>query len=80
MPNPLYNSMMQNHGQGNMMSEFAAFRQNPVGYLMQKKINIPQEYMNNPRDAVQYLLNSGKMSQDQFSRLSQMAQQMGIRF
>lgn len=36
-------------------------------------------FQNDPRGAVQYMLNNGQMSQAQFNRLSQMAQMMGIR-
>ena len=63
-----------------IMKQFGQFRQNPMQFLLQKNINIPQEYMNDPHGAVQYLMNSGRMSQDQFNRLSQMAQQMGVKF
>ena len=77
MPNPLYNSLMNTRP--SIMSEFNSFRQNPMYYLFQKRINIPQEYLSNPRDAVQYLMNNGRMTQEQFNRLSQMAQQMGMR-
>ena len=76
MPNNLYNQM---HPQNTMMQQFQSFQQNPIQYLMNKKINIPQELQNDPHAAVQYLMNNGKMSQEQFNRLSQIAQNMGIR-
>lgn len=66
------NAMNQN----NMNGMFKTFRQNPMQFLMQRKINIPQEFSNNPEGAVQYLLNSGAMSQDTYNRLQQMATQM----
>ena len=49
MPNSLFNSSQSN----NIMGEYNRFQQNPMQYLMDKKINIPQEYMNNPQQAVQ---------------------------
>lgn len=75
--NPLYQSLNQNNN--GMLQQFQMFQQNPMQFLMQRNIQIPQQYMNNPRDAIQYLLNSGRMSQANFNQLSQMASQMGIR-
>lgn len=76
MANPLYNEQMQNGFQ----SQFSSFMSNPMGYLMQHKINIPQQYQNDPQGAVQYLLNSGAMSQEQLNGIIQRAQQMGYKF
>jgi len=75
MSNPLYNSLNNN----GIMSQFQTFQQNPMQFLMSRNINIPQQYLNNPKDAIQYLLNSGKMTQANFNQLSQMASQMGIK-
>jgi len=74
MPNDLFNSMQQN----NIMGEYGRFRQNPTKFLMDRQINIPQEYMNNPEQAVQYLLNSGKMSQGIFDQIKQKARMFGF--
>ena len=71
MVNPLFNEQMQ--------KGFGSFMNNPMQFLMKNKINIPQEYMNNPHQAVQYLLNNGQMTQDQLNHLTQMAQKMGIK-
>lgn len=57
--NPLYNEM-QNNQPGNMLQRFQQFRQNFKG---------------NPQEQVQQLLNSGKVSQEQYNRAVQMAQQ-----
>lgn len=62
MQNPMYNS----------------FRQNPLNFLLQRKINLPQEYANNPQGAVQYLMNTGQMSQTTFESLRGKAAQMGV--
>lgn len=59
--NPLYNDM--NHGtpQGNnMLQRFQQFRQN---------------FRGNPQEQVQQLLNSGRVSQQQYNQAVQMAQQ-----
>lgn len=64
----------------NMMSELNVFMRNPLQYLLSKNINIPQQYANNPEGAVQYLMDSGKLSQEQFNYLMNQASQMGAKF
>lgn len=58
--NPLYNEMGNNNVPNNFMSRFQQFRQNFKG---------------NPQEQVQQMLNSGKVSQAQYNRAVQMAQQ-----
>lgn len=58
--NPLYNEMRTNTVPDNFMSKFQQFRQNFKG---------------NPQQQVQQLLNSGKVSQQQYNQAVQMAQQ-----
>ena len=74
MANPLFNQI-----QNPMMQQFKSFQNNPMQFLLNNRINIPQEFQNDPHGAVQYLLNNGQMSQAQFNKLSQMAQKMGIK-
>jgi hypothetical protein len=69
------NSIFQN----DMMSQYAMFKKDPVQFLISRKINIPQEYLNNPKGAVEYLMNSGQMSQDQLSQIEAMASKLGIK-
>lgn len=47
------------------MNRFQQFRQNPMAFLMQQKMDIPQEYVNDPGNAIQYLVNNGKITQQQ---------------
>ena len=61
-----------------MMNQFNAFKQNPLRFLLQRNINIPNEYANNPQGAVQYLMNTGRMSQETFEGLRNKASQMGV--
>lgn len=75
MANPLFNEQMNN----NFMSKFNSFKQNPMQFLMQNKINIPQQFANDPHGAVQYMLNNGQMTQEQLNSLMQTAQKMGIK-
>jgi hypothetical protein len=71
MPNPLFTNQIQN--------QFQSFKTNPMEFLIQRNLNIPQQYANNPEEAVKYLLNSGAMSQEQFNTLSQMANSLGLK-
>lgn len=58
-----------------MMQKFNQFRQNPIGAMMQMGFNVPPHLQNNPQGIVNYLRNSGQMSEDQFNQFSQMAKQ-----
>ena len=59
----------------NLFQMFNQFRQNPIGALMGVNINIPQNIRNNPEAIVNYLRNSGQMSEEQFNQMSQMYNQ-----
>lgn len=76
MANPLFQEQMSN----NMMGQFNTFMKNPMQFLMQRKINIPQQYANDPHGAVQYLLNNGQLSQDNLNQMMSFAQNMGVKF
>lgn len=76
--NPLFNQL-QGNVQSGIMQQFNMFRQNPFQFLMQRRLNIPQQYMNDPKGAVEYLMQNGQMSQQQFQQFSQMANQMGLK-
>lgn len=75
MANKLYEEQM-NQG---MMSQFGDFMRNPLQFLMQRRINVPPQYANDPQGAVQYLLSSGQMSQETYQRLRSQAEQMGVK-
>lgn len=62
MANPVFNIM------GN--------RNNPVNDIIKQAQEFKKSFNGNPREEVQKLLNSGKMSQQEFNRLSQIAQQV----
>lgn len=72
------NSIMGNSQQNNFQSMFNAFKQNPLQFLSQRNINVPQQFQNNPRGYIQELLNRGQVSQEQLNKAMQMAQQMGV--
>lgn len=60
------------------MGQFQGFMKNPMQFLMQKKLNIPQNInpMQNPQAAIQHLMNSGQLSQEQYNQLQQTAKQI----
>lgn len=62
MPNPIYNSIAN---QNNLFMQ-----------IMQEAQNLKNTFKGNPREEVQKLLNSGAMSQADFNRYSQIAQQV----
>lgn len=61
-----------------MNNQAMLFRKNPFQFLLQHKINIPNEYANNPQGAVQYLMSTGQLSQQDFENLRNVAAQMGV--
>ena len=63
MPNPLFNAL---NGQ----------QTNPMAQLVQDARRLRQTFTGNPKQAVQQLLSSGQMSQDQFNQFAQIAQQV----
>ena len=75
MPNNLYNSTQNN----NLQSEFNRFQQNPFQFLTEKNINIPQEYLSNPQNAIQYLMNSGQINQQGINQIIQKARMFGFK-
>lgn len=46
--------------------------QNPTQALMESGMNIPANIANNPQGIIQYLLNSGQISQQQVNQAMQM--------
>lgn len=63
MANPLFNQY------GNMAN-------NPFSQLVRDARQFKQTFKGSPKDEVQRLLNSGAMSQQDFNRYSQIAQQV----
>jgi len=76
MGSPLFEEQQKN----DLQAQFNQFTQNPLQFLASNNVNIPQQLANNPRGAVQNLLNSGKMSQGQLNYFMQTAQKMGFKF
>lgn len=58
------------------MGQFQGFMKNPMQFMLQRKLNIPQQFASNPQAAIQHLMNNGQMSQEQYNQLQQMAKQI----
>ena len=59
----------------NLFGNFSNLIQNPIGAIIGMGFNVPPHLQNNPQATVNYLRNSGQMSEEQFNQFSQMAQQ-----
>ena len=57
-----------------MLNYVRQFMQNPQQVISQ--LNIPEQYRNNPQGLIQNLMDTGKLTQDQYSRLQQTARQI----
>ena len=82
MPSPIFNAMQgqkpQNRGM-EMVQAYNQFKQNPFAFIAQmRNVDIPMEYRNDPQQAVQYLMNTGKLNQSDIDGMRRIAQNMGI--
>lgn len=55
-----------------MIEELNMIMKNPKGYMAQRGLNIPQN-INSPNDIIQYLMNTGQISQQQYNQAMSMA-------
>lgn len=66
------NSIIQNNMQTDMLNEFDKFQQNPMTYLASKGLNVPQDKLNNPQKAIEYIITSGQGTNDQLNQFKTM--------
>lgn len=60
---------------GNIMGMVQQFKANPMQFLLQKRLNVPQNVaMDNPQAIMDYLLQSGQINQQQINQAYQIAQ------
>ena len=52
-------------------SNLAALKANPAQFLMQRRLNIPQDFSGGPQEIVQHLLSTGQITQEQLTRAQQ---------
>lgn len=57
----------------NAMAMLSQLKTNPLGMLRQAGFNVPDN-ISNPQAIIQHLMNSGQLTQEQFNRAQQMAQ------
>jgi hypothetical protein len=57
----------------NIIALFQQFMGNPAQMMQRSGLNIPQNIANDPNAIIQHLLSSGRMSQQQYNQLQQMA-------
>ena len=57
-----------------MMQMLQILQQNPVQFLRSRGLNVPQD-LNNPNAIIQYLMNTGQVSQQQYQQARMMAEQ-----
>lgn len=57
----------------NIIAMFQQFMGNPIQMMQRNGLNIPKDIQNNPNAIIQHLMSSGKMSQQQYNQLQQMA-------
>ena len=57
-----------------MIAQVKQFLNNPQAMIQQ--MGIPQQFQNNPQGMIQKLMNDGRLTQDQYNRLQQTAQQI----
>ena len=62
-------------GIANLVNMFGRFRQDPISALLSTGVQFPDNVRGNPEAMVNYLRNSGQMTEDQFSQFSQLAGQ-----
>lgn len=60
----------------NLMQMFQSFRANPAQFLIQRKLNVPQDLMNDPNAIINHLLRTGQISQEAVNRAYQQMGQM----
>lgn len=58
-----------------MLGMLQQLKANPIQFLMQRRMNLPQNLpMNDPQAILNHLVQTGQVSQEQINRAYQMAQ------
>ena len=61
----------------NSMQAFMQFMQNPAAFFQARGMQMPpQNAMNSPADMIQYMMNSGGISQAQYNNAAAQAKQL----
>jgi len=73
------NKLFQETQNNNLMNRVQEIKNNPLQFLISNRANVPPEYQNSPKDIVNYLVQSGQISQERFNQVMAMANQMGLK-
>lgn len=60
----------------NLIQQFQGFMQNPTQFLIQRNLGLSEEMLKNPDQAIQYLMNSGRITQEQYNIAVKQANQL----
>lgn len=60
-------------GPQDILSFLQSLKSNPMQFLLQRRLNIPQDISNDPNKILQYLLSTGQVSQEQYNAAYQQA-------
>lgn len=58
----------------NLMNDFMNFMRNPSVYI--QRLGIPPQVGSDPKSMIQYLMDSGRLSQSDYNRIQQQAHQI----
>ena len=72
--NPFFNAM----GGMNPMQMLSQLKANPLGVLRRYGFNVP-ENISDPNAIIQHLMNTGQLSQKQYSQARSMARGFGVK-
>ena len=61
----------------NMQEQLRRLQRDPKGFLQQAGVNVPEEMMNDPKQMVMHLINSGQVGGPMLQRILPMIRQMG---
>lgn len=75
--NPLFQALNGAANNMNPMQMLTQLKSNPLGMLRRAGYNVP-ESVTNPQAIIQYLMNSGQLTQQQLTQAQQSAQTFGI--
>ena len=56
----------------NIMQMLPQLKSNPVQFLLQRRLNVPQNMANDPNAILQHLLKTGQVTQEQVNNAYQM--------
>ena len=73
------NKLFQETQNNNLMNKLDELKKNPARFFAENGLKVPKEYQNNPHDIVNYLVQSGQVSQDRINSVMQIANKIGIK-